>query len=133
MGLFASGNKAAGTSYSFSFVGAGTYNYRCTLHPTVHSGNVKVPLLISPATGTRTTSFTVTWASAVAPTGYVYHIQVKRPGTTTFVNWKNNQTVRSGTFVADAGPGTYTFRARLRKPSVAKASAYSAVKSISVS
>lgn len=132
MGLFASGAKGAGTSYSFTFVGAGTYQYRCTQHPTVHSGNVKVPVLISPATGRRTTNFTVTWASATAPTGYVYDVQVKRPGATAFVNWKTGQTARSSAFVPDAGTGTYQFRARLRKPAVAKASGYSAAKSISV-
>jgi plastocyanin len=131
MRLFASGTKTAG-SYSFVFRGAGTYRYVCTLHPEM-LGSVKVPLLISPATGSRTTRFTVTWASALAATGYVYDIQVRRPGATAFVNWKTNQTVRSGTFVPDAGAGTYAFRARLRKPAAAKASAYSAVKSISVS
>jgi plastocyanin len=133
MGLFASGNKGAGTSYSFAFVGAGTYPYRCTLHPTVHSGTVKVPVLISPGSGRRTTSFTVTWASATAPSGHVYDVQIKRPGSTAFTNWKTAQTARSASFVPDAGTGTYTFRARLRKPAVAKASAYSAVKSINVS
>jgi hypothetical protein len=132
MGLFTSGNRAAGSSYSFVFAGAGTYKYQCTIHP-IMVGSVKVPLLISPATGPRTTSFTVTWASAVPATGYVYDVQLKRPGATAFVNWKTRQTVRSGAFVPDAGAGTYSFRARLRKPAVAKVSAYSAVKSISVS
>jgi plastocyanin len=131
MRLFASGTKTTG-SYSFVFRGAGTYRYVCTLHPEM-LGSVKVPLIISPATGSRTTRFTVTWASAVAATGYVYDIQIRRPGATAFVNWKTGQTVRSGYFVPDAGAGTYAFRARLRKPAAAKASAYSAVKSISVS
>jgi M6 family metalloprotease-like protein len=133
MGLFGSGNKAPGTSYSFTFLGAGTYKYKCTLHPTTHSGSVKVPLQITPAAGGVTTRFTVTWASAAAPSGYVYDVQVKRPGATSFVNWKVGQTARSGSFVPDAGAGRYTFRARLRKPAVAKASVYSTGKSIGVS
>jgi hypothetical protein len=87
---------------------------------------------VSPARGTSATTFTVTWASATAPSGYVYDIQIKRPGTTSFVSWKMGQTARLTTFTPDRGAGTYGFRARLRKTSNGRASGYSPVKSISV-
>jgi hypothetical protein len=60
-------------------------------------------------------------------------VQLRRPGSTVFVNWRTGQTARSATFVPDAGVGTYTFRARLRKPAVGRASGYSPNRSITVS
>ncbi len=131
MAMFASGGKAPGASYSFTFQGAGTYAYHCSVHRTTHSGRIRVPVQASPARGTRATAFTVTWASADAPTGYVYDIQIKRPGRS-FVNWKVGQTVRSAGFTPDRGTGTYSFRARLRKTSNNRASGYSPAESVSV-
>lgn len=133
MGLFNSGTKSASTSYSFVFVAAGKYAYQCTLHPSQMKGTVAVPMRRSPSSGTTTTAFVLTWASSSPPAGHVVDVQVKRPGTTSFVNWKTNQTARQASFTPDAGAGTYAFRSRLRNTSTAKASSYSAPVSIAVS
>jgi plastocyanin len=34
-GLFSSGSLSNGATYSFTFTSAGTYNYLCTIHPTM--------------------------------------------------------------------------------------------------
>jgi streptogramin lyase len=132
MGLFDSGSKSFVTFFTFAFIGAGTYPYADTLHPT-HTGTIKVPVKVSPTTGTTSTTFTITWASVTASAGYVFDVQIKRPGSTVFVNWMTSQTVPSASFVADAGVGAYSFRSRLRNTANAKASGYSAAASIAVS
>jgi plastocyanin len=132
MRLFNSGIKPAGSQYSFTFIAAGTYPYVCTPHASFMRGRISVLLKASPASGTRTTRFTITWASAAPPTGFVFDVQIKRPGSNTYVNWKTGQTARSATFVPDRGVGTYSFRARLRKPAVGKASGYSPNAAIAV-
>jgi plastocyanin len=132
MSLFDSGDKPAGSQYSFTFIAAGTYPYVCVPHSSVMRGRISVRLKASPASGTRTTRFTITWASAAPPRSYAFDVQLRRPGSTRFVNWKTAQTARSATFVPDAGVGTYSFRARLRKPDFGRASGYSPTAAISV-
>ena len=132
MGLFDSGHRAPGaTPFSFAFFAAGGYSYLCHPHPTMR-GTVYVPVKVSAATGSVTTKFVVTWSSVTAPTGYVYDIQIKRPGSTAFANWKVGRTVRRSLFVADAGKGEYSFRARLRKLSSDGRSMYSLARRITV-
>jgi len=132
MGLFNSGFKSSGTSYSFAFVAAGKYPYRCSIHSSM-TGMVVVPLKVAPASGGSTTMFSVTWASGPLPANHVADVQIKRPGTTSFVSWKTSQTGRSSSFVPDQGRGTYSFQGRLRNTATAKASSYSPAASISVS
>src|SRR5439155_6414174 len=65
--------------------GAGTYAYS-----DISSGakaKVKVPLVVMPISGSVSTTFTVTWAAGAAPPGYVFDVQIKRPGSSSFVNW----------------------------------------------
>jgi Tol biopolymer transport system component len=129
MGLFDSGTKSTGAYYVFRFVGAGSYPVVCTIHPTM-LGTVKVPMTAAPKTGNLTTTFTITWAAAVAPTGYNFDVQIQRPGGT-FVDWRPNTNVKSSTFVADGGTGVYSFQARMQLGTGA-ASGYSAPVSITV-
>ena len=130
MRLFGSGRKAPGSTYAFAFPGAGTYQYYCSRHR--HTGQIRVPVQVSPSGGTRATTFTVTWAPGAAPSGYVYDIQVKRPRADRFVSWKTAQTVGSASFTPDRGAGTYSFRVRLRKVSSGRASGYSPAQSVTV-
>jgi plastocyanin len=130
MGLFNSGSKPPGLSFTFLFKAAGNYPYLCTLH-TFMTGTVKVALKVNPSTGHLSTVFTVTWASA-AITGYTFDVQYKFPGSSTWHNWKTGQTALSSTFTADHGTGTYRFRSRLHKTSNNKTSSYSAAKTITV-
>jgi Tol biopolymer transport system component len=131
MGLFDSGPRGAGSAYFLTLVGAGSYSYGCTMYPS-QRGTIKVPVRASPTKGTTSTAFGVVWASATAPGGYVFDVQIRRPGASSFVPWKEGQTLQSAAFVPDGGPGKYAFRARLRNASSGKASGYSAPRSISV-
>ena len=115
MELFDSGTTAPDAPRFFmEFVAAGIYPYHCAHHPNT-TGVVKVPLQASPNSGALNRKFTLTWSSTRAPEGFVYDIQVKRPGAATFVDWRMSRTVRKGSFTPDAGPGEYFFRARMRK------------------
>jgi uncharacterized repeat protein (TIGR01451 family) len=77
-------------------------------------GKITVPVQVSPASGTTTSSFLVVWALAAPPPGIVEDVQVKSPGGT-WVHWQHGQTVAlQAPFVPDAGPGTYSFRSRIR-------------------
>ncbi len=123
MGLFDSGTHAAGTSYSFTFLGAGTYPYWDAVSH--FSGSVKVPPVVAPSTGTVSTAFAVAWAFAPLPAGFVSDVQVLRPGSTVWTSWLTGQTATGGTFTPDAGTGTYRFRARVRNTENGKAGTYS--------
>lgn len=131
MGLFDSGTRTPIDYYAFTFTGAGSYSV--TDSPAAKTTSVKVPVSVSPASGSTSTAFTVTWASTPPPAGYAEDIQVKDPGTTSWVNWQTGQAGTSASFTPDHGAGTYSFRARLRNTNNAKASSYSAATSISVS
>jgi len=93
---------------------------------------VSVPMIVSPATGSTSTDFTVDWGSLPAPAGYSFQVQVLRPGTTA---WRTIATGSDpdGDFVPASGSGTYKFRARVLQTGTANSSAWSATKAISVS
>ncbi len=132
MGLFDSGITAPGSApFTVTFPSAGIYPYLCHLHSAMR-GKVQVPIQVSPATGGVATQFTITWSSAGAPAGFVFDIQIKRPGASSFVDWKLSRTRRRTVFTADAGAGRYSFRARLRKLSDGTHSAYSPARHVSV-
>ncbi|MDP9343715.1 MAG: hypothetical protein M3Q23_16805 [Actinomycetota bacterium] len=131
MGLFDSGTHTAGGSFSFTFLGAGTYPYRDSVSH--FSGSVKVPIVVSPAKGTTSTAFAVTWASAALPAGFASDVQVMRPGSTTWTSWLTGQTATGGPFTPDAGAGTYRFRARVRNTANGKAGGYSPPAAVRVS
>jgi len=132
MGLFDSGTKAPGATYLFAFVAAGIYNYKDTLHPTM-TGTLRIPLTVSPLSGGLSTRFAITSASGAGPPGYVFDVQIQRPGSSTWVNLLSNQTALSATFIPDGGVGTYSFRSRIRNTANAMSSWYSMTVAITVS
>jgi outer membrane protein assembly factor BamB len=132
MGLYGSGSIAKNGTFTFTFYAAGIYKYYCTLHTSM-TGTVKPPMLFSPATGGVTTVFTLTWATAAPPSGFVYDVRILRPGTTTWADWKMGVTTLSATFVPDSGVGTYQFKAHIKKSSNGKSANYSVPVSIVVS
>jgi plastocyanin len=131
MGLFDSGPLGPGASFPFAFAGAGTYAYGDPGFPSM-TGKVKVPVTVSPGSGGVTTTFTVQWAAVPPPAGYAFDVQIKRPGAS-WKTWKNGTTQTSGTFLPDAGPGTYQFRGRLRSGANGSFSGWSGAVSITVS
>jgi plastocyanin len=131
MGLFDSGPQPAGSTYRRYFIGAGIYKYRCSIHPSM-LGKVRVLPQADPPSGGVATEFTVTWSAEWAPAGSAFDVQIKRPGGQ-WSDWLTSQTVNSGTFVPDAGAGTYSFRARYRNTGNGATSLYSPPVSVVVS
>lgn len=130
LALWTTGSIAPGASASTTLSAAGTYPYHCAIHSFM-TGKVKVPIAVSPLSGTTSTTFTITLATVDAPTGFTYDVQVK-VGSGSFVTLKKGVATATKTYQAPAA-GTYAFRSRLRNLTTGAASAYSPAKSITVS
>ena len=138
MGLFDSGLRAPGGSFTFTFPAAGTYalidsatGRTSTVKVSMTAVNVDDPAY--PRAGLTTSTFALKWAAEPARAGYVYDVQIKRPGTTTYIDYLAGTTAPSTSFTPDAGPGTYGFRARLRDTAKGKSLGWSSPRTISVS
>jgi plastocyanin len=116
------------TNFSFTFTAAGSYSYRCNVHPATMTGSVNVPMKFKPKKGGVGTSYMVTWATSTALGPF--DVQVKRPGSSSFVPFLTSTTATSTTFHPDAGAGTYLFQA---KPHAGTATVFSPAKGIKVS
>jgi streptogramin lyase len=131
MGLFGTAPLPPVSYYSFAFEAAGTYPYSDP--PNAQAGTIAVPLKAKPASGTETTTFTITSSAQAASPGYVFDVQILRPtGQEFFADWKTGRTARSAKFVPDDGPGVYYFRSRLRNTGNGKSSGWSPPASIAV-
>jgi hypothetical protein len=131
MGLFDSGAQALGKSYTFSFRAAGNYSYRCLIHPRM-TALARIPLIVQPEAGGVGTRFTVQWAAQSPPISYVYDVRIQRPRSGEWEMWKEGVSTTSGTFVPDAGRGTYLFHSRIRNTLNGGASWYSTEEAIEV-
>jgi hypothetical protein len=109
MGLFDSGMRPSGGSYTRVFKSAGSYAWKDSVSG--KRGIVKVRVTASPAKGSKTT---VRWSIAKPPKGFVFDVQVRTPGAKGFTTWKKGVTGSSALFSATKR-GTYYFIARLRK------------------
>jgi plastocyanin len=109
------GTIAHGASFSKLLSAAGTYAYHCSFHSRM-LGSVRIPVTVRPATGPVGTVFTVTLASAVAPSGFRYAPAVKAPGSTAFTNLPETS-ARSVTYKATR-VGTYAFRSLVKHGSL---------------
>ena len=130
MGLFGASINP-GTEYAFRFTAAGKYEYSCSCSGS--TGRVAIPVKILPAAGGTGVVRTVTWAVEDPAAGYVFDIQIKRPGIPGWTNWRTGVTTLSDAFTPDAGSGTYKFKARLRNTANNTHSLYSAAKAVTVS
>jgi hypothetical protein len=113
--LFDSGRKSAGASWSFTFDGAANYSYACTIHPEL-TAEINVPIVATPPEGGLGTRFTVTWSAERPPSGYVFDVEIRRPGSDHWEPWLEGVTSTKANFEADSGRGTYGFRSRLENP-----------------
>jgi TolB protein len=105
MGMFGSGNEPKGGAYATTFHDAGTYQ---TYDPTSkRSGSVNVPVKVTPASGPVGTTFTVKWSSRTAPTGKVFDVQEKRPGSTAWLYYLRGVKSKSDT-ITPTQAGTYS-------------------------
>ena len=111
--LFDSGPLDPGGAFAFFLNGASTYTVMSTLDA-FPTQQISVRPTAVPTSGTTATSFTITWAAMVPPSDLLFDVYLKRPGASQFVQWQLGATGTSAQFVPDAGPGTYSFYARMR-------------------
>jgi plastocyanin len=119
----------SGHSFSKTINFAGSYPYHCTIHKNM-TGTVKVPIRVSPSSGSVGASFSVIVAAVTAPAGMVYDIQ-RRKGTGSWTAWKTGIKAMKATF-RPASKGTWSFRSRVRRTSNGARSGWSPARSISV-
>jgi hypothetical protein len=124
-----------GQTYSFAFQWAGAYAYDDPFH-TKTKGGVSVPISVTRVVGVPETA-NVVWASGDAPAGFAFDVLIQSPRATGFLPWRTGVTNLSQTFgpsdPAWAGPGRYSFEARLRAVSSGAACGYSKPGSIKLS
>jgi uncharacterized repeat protein (TIGR01451 family) len=113
------------------FSAAGDYTFTDTA--TSNTIKLNVAMQAAPTTGSTSTPFTLTWATAAPPANYAEDVQVEYPGTSTWVSLFKATTATSGTFVPNKGTGSYHFRARFHSTTNSGASAYTTNATITVS
>jgi hypothetical protein len=129
--LFDSGLIDPGGSFDFFFSAAGAYTVTDSAAGG-QTGTIDVTMLSTPTTGTTATTFNIQWASGRPPRGYVYDVQVKRPGDSTYSDFVTGTTATGATFAPDAGTGTYRFHSRLRRQAPTASTKYSPQLTITV-
>ncbi len=121
LGLFDSGPLTPVNYFRYTFTLSGEVR---TMDEPINypdnTGKLVVPVQVSPASGTQTDTYTITWATAPLPAGFVEDVQIKRHSELTdskWQQWRHGTSLLSDSFVPDAGPGTYAFRDRIRRSS----------------
>jgi hypothetical protein len=113
-GTFDSGMKKAGSEFKLDLRWAGAFDYHSETGGTKSLvGRVAVPIQVSPVKGSISDAFNVVWATSPAPRGYSFDVAILRPGAKSYVGWRTDESEIVGSFVPDAGPGPYWFKARL--------------------
>jgi uncharacterized repeat protein (TIGR01451 family) len=132
LGLFPDTGLVTPVAYRQTmFSAAGDYTFTDTA--TANTIKLDVGMTALPATGSTSTTYTLTWATAAPPAGYAEDIQVTYPGSSTWVTLFKATTATSGTFVPNKGTGKYKFRARFHSTTNSGASAYTSNATITVS
>lgn len=111
LGLFSSAVQAPGQVFLYRYIEAGRYSVRDP--STGHTAVVSVPMSASPRSGDTGTKFTITWASEAAAQGYVFDVQIKRPGSP-WRNWFTGLFNTTHATFRTSHVGTYRFQARYR-------------------
>jgi len=111
LAIWDSGLHSPGTSFAFVLAVSGTFPYHCILHAEM-VGQVQVPPVASPPTGSQTTRFLIRWATAL-PAGDTYTVLVKGPQDAAFRPFRVGTVALAASFLPDQGPGTYLFRSQL--------------------
>jgi plastocyanin len=112
--------------FDMVFPAAGTFSYRCKdpNHSETMTGVVKVPVGRKPYTGPVGTTFVIKWAQKSAEPGYMYDVQIKKPGQSAFQSFRAGVLGPQAHFEPNA-PGDYFFRGRVRSTATGKACGYS--------
>jgi plastocyanin len=112
-----------GDSATYTFTAAGAYRFICRPHVGM-TGVVRVPVQVSPAAGGLARRYLIVWAAAPAPSGFLYDVQIDRPGSG-WRPWMTGVTARYARIRPHAGAGRYRFRARLRQLGTGQRSSWS--------
>ncbi len=137
-GFFSTGTLAPGATAQHQFDFAGTFIYRCSIHPKKMRGAIAVRPATSDGQVNTSETFTVFWAFGdgsppAIPPGFDADIQVRKPGRSRYVNWLTNQTGSQTSGVYDPNKtGRYRFRARYQNTSTGKASDWSPATAVKV-
>jgi plastocyanin len=131
VGLWRGAIVGTGGKNFHDFKTAGRFPYYCEVHGTIMTGTISVPLRVTKAVVSSGTQITVRWATAPPPSGLVFDVQRRPPGSTTFQNFRVGVTTQSASFVTNT-PGTWSFRSRVRRPATGGVSLYSPVRSVTV-
>ena len=100
-GFWDSGAKSGGDTFQLTFPSAGSYPYRCTIHPAMQ-GTVKLPVSRS---GSYAKGWRLRWA---ASGGDTYDVQVRKGSGP----WRAFRSDTSAATAAFHRPGTWSVRAR---------------------
>jgi uncharacterized repeat protein (TIGR02543 family) len=116
---FDSGPKSPGESFTYAFCAAGLFPYHSPSEPVVMTGSVSVQMRTSSASGSPSSTFSLSWACG-AMAGFRFEVEYrhKAPGATTWgawQTWKTNEALPSGAFVPTSlkGAGSYQFHSKL--------------------
>jgi plastocyanin len=131
--LWNSGRLDRGQTFTFTFVTAGTFPYRCFYHPKVMRGTVAVSMRAKPSEGPVGSVFRIIWATADPGTDFEYNVRVTDANGATFHAWKTGvaHDVLSGRFKPTQA-GVYQFESQLERVSTGETSLVSPVLSITV-
>jgi len=121
LGLFDSGPRSFVSYFVLLGRSAGTFVIHDAAGITP-DGAVTIPVRL-PGAALVGVPFPVTWSLVAAPSGSVFDVQVRPPGSPGFQNLSSG-TSPSAPFTA-AAPGLYEFRARVRSPGTNQATLYS--------
>jgi hypothetical protein len=124
-GLFDSGLRPGNDSFLFPFKSAGTYLAKDAQTQT--NETVAVPMLVSVKSG----KISARWATAAPNPGFVFDVQARPPGSSSWLVWKRGVTTQAA-FLTPPSSGTYGFRARLRNPGLGCASNWSPAVKVTV-
>jgi hypothetical protein len=94
-------------------------------------GRIRVPVRASLAQSPAGSPVTVRWAAARAPTGLVFDVQRRRPGTQRFVDWRTGVTAAAARFWPSVR-GPWMIRARVRQQAGDGSSDWSPARAIRV-
>jgi len=130
LSLWNTGNVASGaTSGLVTIQAAGVYAYHCTIHAFM-TGTVKVPIKVSPSSGSTSTRFTIALAAA-SQSGFSFDVQ-KKFGAHAWKLWKTGVTRLKVSFTPSR-TGRFRFRSRLHRSGTTATSGWSPAKTITIS
>jgi plastocyanin len=123
-----SGYRTAGQHYTLTFRFAGRYPYHCAIHPTTMTGTITVPLRVVKGS----TGYWLRWSVATTtPTNRSFDVQVKKPGSTSWVFLRYNTTTASMHYTPSPS-GSYALRARTDNKSAGTSSNWTPARTITI-